>query len=85
MPAITPPTQQMIDMMKDAIKHSKAFIVNLDVNVEINSINNYLIFDDSNKLLHAIDLNSEIVDQATAPFRIRSFDYDRIEFFRYLV
>ena len=85
MPAITPPSKRIIDMMKDAIKESKAFIIMIDDLVELNSINNFFVFDDDNKMLHAIDPNSEVMDQAIAPYRIRSFDYDRIEFFRYLV
>ena len=85
MAAITPPSMNIINMMKDAIKQAKAFIINFDDMVELNSINNFFIFDDANKLLYAIDQNSEVLDQSIAPYRIRSFDYNRLEFFRYII
>lgn len=85
MAAITPPSMNIINMMKDAIKQAKAFIINFDDMVELNSINNFFIFDDDNKLLYAIDQNSEVLDQSIAPYRIRGFDYNRLEFFRYII
>ena len=85
MAAITPPSMNIINMMKDAIKQAKAFIINFDDMVELNSINNFFIFDDANKLLYAIDQNSEVLDQSIAPYRIRGFDYNRLEIFRYII
>ena len=79
MAAITPPSMNIINMMKDAIKQAKAFIINFDDMVELNSINNFFIFDDANKLLYAIDQNSEVLDQSIAPYRIRGFDYNRLK------
>ena len=83
MPAITPATLPQIQQMKEAIKHAKSYRIYLDDTVTIDSTTSYIIFDDSNQILHAIDANTAVESQFTAPMRIRSISYDRIEFFSY--
>ena len=85
MPSLVPPSKSIIDNMKDAIDKAKAFTINLSDKMEISSINNFFIFDDDNELIHAIAQNSDMTSQAYAPYQIRSFTYNSIEFFRYLV
>lgn len=85
MPSLTPPSKNAVEKMKEAVKEAKAFIIYLSDKMEINSINNFFIFDDDNELIHAISQNSDMTSQAYAPYQIRSFTYKSIEFFKYLV
>ena len=72
------PTLTQIHKMKELIKDCGAYQVLIDDRF-INSTDNFLIWDDENQLLHAINANIEVPSQYYAPYRIRSFDYAIIE------
>lgn len=80
MAAITPPTLEQIQKMRDSIKHCKSYRVIVDMGETVfDSTMSFFIWDDANMIFHVIGANTDLRTQSIAPFRIDSVGYDQIE------
>ena len=81
MAAVTPPTLEQVIAMRETIKNSETFRVVVDSgSMILDSTEAFLIWDDSNQLLHAIARTPgyEMVSYKL-PYRIMHIPYDQIE------
>lgn len=83
MPGIYPPSLKTVQQMRDIIKHAKAFRIYIDDDFYIDSMTNFLIWDDDLEVVYLIDSNTAYNTQFAAPFRIRQVGYNQFEEFIY--
>lgn len=83
MPGIYPPSLATVKQMRDIIKHAKAFRIYIDDDFHIDSMTNFLIWDDDLEVVYCIDSNTAYSTQYIAPFRIRQVGYNQFEEFIY--
>ena len=55
MPGIYPPSLKTVQQMRDIIKHAKAFRIYIDDDFYIDSMTNFLIWDDDLEVVYLID------------------------------
>lgn len=65
--------------MRSQIKESDAYVCRFD-EADVDSFNNFLIWDDDRLLLHCVTHNTDLETQMDWPVRIKSFDYSKLEF-----
>ena len=81
MAAVTPPSLAQVIAMRETIKNSSNFRVVMDSgSMVLDSSSAFLIWDDSNQLLHAI-AQTPGYDKVSykLPYRIMHIPYDQIE------
>lgn len=80
MAAVTPPSLEQIQKMRESIKDCGSYRVVVDMGETVfDSTMSFLIWDDTNMLLHAISANTDRLTQYKLPYRIDSIGYDQIE------
>ena len=73
-----------VKKMRSEIKEGHGYVCRFD-ETDVDSFNNFLIWDDENLLLYCITANTELGDQFLLPFKIKAFDYRMLEFISTLI
>ena len=81
MAAVTPPTLEQVIAMRETVKNSSEFRIVMDSgSMILESSKCFLIWDDENQLLHAINSTPGYESVSyKLPYRIMHIPYDQIE------
>lgn len=80
MAAVTPPSLEQIQKMRESIDNCKNYRVVVDMGETVyDSTMSFIIWDDDNLLMHAIYANTEPLTQFKWPYKIDHVDYNQIE------
>lgn len=78
MPVMSEKIPEQIKIIREAAKQGKGYRVMVFDQVVIDSVTNFLIWDDDMQLLYAITANTAR-EQVTTPFIVRAYDYSWFE------
>lgn len=69
---------EQIKQMRKTIEGSSGYYIMIDEKI-IDSFNYFIIWDDDSSILSTIEANTEMESQNYAPFKVKSYTYDWIE------